>query len=174
MQRIITTVLLTLGFTLPALADVPKALVFPQPSAEVAHLCQSITALLASTGKELEEKLGKADKVEKVPMTNRHDPKAKDSRNMYRYSDGMVSIYTVPKMNASYLEAAIFTQNFWPDSIPSYIGKTAAQIKQLLGKPDEVDNERIAYYCSYETNDSINFLLKEQRVYRMVLRNIIE
>ena len=98
----------------------------------------------------------------------------KDIRNMYRYGDGLVSIYTVPSLKLSYLEAAVFTKDFWPETIPMLLALTPDEVKEKFGQPDEEDKERMVYLCSYETGDSINFLLTNNRVYRFVMRSVIE
>lgn len=155
-------------------ADPPKPLAFPMPSAEVGSLCKTITDALEDNGKALEKKLGKADKIEKITLPNRHNQDTKDIRNMYRYGDGLVSIYTVPSLKLSYLEAAVFTKDFWPETIPMLLALTPNEVKERFGKPDEEDKEHIVYLCSHETGDSINFLLTNNRVYRFVLRSVIE
>lgn len=170
--RIIT--LFTLGLSSLLWAEPPKPLAFPKASPEVLELCTTITNNLADNGKALQKKLGKADKVEKVNLPNRHNPDTKDVRRMYRYNDGLVSIYTVPSLKLSYLEAAVFTKNFWPDDIPMLLALNHDEVTNKLGKPDEEDKEHIVYLCSYETGDSLNLLLANGRVYRFVLRNVIE
>lgn len=170
--RVIT--LFTLGLSTTLWADPLKPMAFPKASPVVLELCTAITTNLADNGKALQKKLGKADKVENISLPNRHHPDTKDIRRMYRYKDGLVSIYTVPSLKLSYLEAAIFTRDFWPDSIPMLLALSPAEVKDKLGKADEEDNERIVYLCSYETGDSINLLLAKGRVYRLVLRNAIE
>lgn len=155
-------------------ADPPKPLAIPTAVPEVLQLCHTITSALADNGKELQEKLGKVDKIETINLANRHHPDTQDVRTLYNYQDGLVSIYTVPSLKLSYLEAAIFTKNFWPESIPMLLALNAKEIKAKLGEPDEEDKERIVYLCSYETGDSINLLLVNGRVQRLVLRNVIE
>lgn len=166
--------LLTLGLSTTLWADPLKPLAFPKPSAEVAALCKTITEALEDHGKGLEQKLGKADKIEKITLPNRHHPDTKDIRNMYRYGEGLVSIYTVPALKLTYLEAAVFTKDFWPATIPMLLALTPDEVKEKFGKPDEEDKEHMVYLCSYETGDSINFLLSNNRVYRFVLRSVIE
>ncbi|MDH5183567.1 MAG: hypothetical protein OEX12_06700 [Gammaproteobacteria bacterium] len=167
-------ILFSLGLSTSLWADPPKPLAFPKASPEVLELCAAITANLADNGKALEKILGKADKVEKVSLPNRHHPDTKDMRHMYRYNDGLVSIYTVPSLKLSFLEAAIFTKDFWPETIPMLLALSPDEVTDKLGKPDEEDKERIVYLCSYETGDSINLLLANGRVYRFVLRKVIE
>ena len=168
------TTLFTLGLSSPLWAEPPKPLAFPKPPPEVLELCSTITSNLASTGKELQKKLGKADKIETVNLPNRHNPDTKDVRRMYRYEDGLVSIYTVPTLKVSYLEAAVFTKNFWPDAIPMLLALNHDEVINKLGEPNEEDKEHMVYLCSYETGDSLNLLLANGRVYRFVLRNVIE
>jgi hypothetical protein len=153
---------------------IPKPLAIPEPVEAVAKLCKTISGALADNGRELQKKLGRAEKLEEIPMPNRHHPDTNDLRVMYRYGDGLVSLYTVPSMEKTYLEAAVLTKQFWPKGIPNLLGKSRSAIKDQFGKPDEEDDERVVYTCSYETNDSINFLMKNDKVYRLVLRNIIE
>ena len=166
---------LALLLTTQGWAEMPKPLAFPQAAPEVLELCEQVSSSLSSDIKELEAKLGKSDKVETVNLPNRHDPEMKDIRRMYLYGDGLVSIYSVPKLKADYLEAAVFTKDFWPKKIPMYLGLNTKELAERLGPADEQDEERIVYVCSHETGDSINFLLNEKhRIYRMVLRNAIE
>lgn len=178
LHTLLLSLLLTV-FAASALAEsgqkpIPKPLATPQPEPAVAKLCKSIYAALADDGDSLQKKLGRADKLEEVPLPNRHHPNINDLRVMYRYGDGLVSYYTVPSMEKTYLEAAVFTKSFWPKSLPKMLGKSSSELLKEFGKPDDKDKDRIAYTCSYDTNDSVNFLLKSGKVYRMVLRNVIE
>jgi len=152
----------------------PKPLNIPEPVEAVASLCKTINDALSDNGQVLQKKLGRAEKLEEIPMPNRHHPDTNDLRAMYHYGDGLVSLYNVPSMDKTYLEAAVLTKDFWPKGIPKFLGKSRSDIKTQFGKPDEEDKDRVAYTCSYETNDSINFLMKGDKVYRLVLRNIIE
>ncbi|MBD3671743.1 MAG: hypothetical protein HUJ29_13320 [Gammaproteobacteria bacterium] len=170
------TVYFALAALLPAAvqAQTPKPLAIPEPVEAVAELCTAITDTMADSAEALQEKLGKADKVEKISLPNRHNPKTNDLRVMYHYQDGLVSLYTVPSLKLTYMEAAVLTSKFWPEPIPNYIDTSRKALKKQFGKPDEEDEERVVYLCSYETNDSLNFLMKEDKVYRLVLRHIIE
>jgi len=176
LHTLLLTFLLTVtaGTVLAAEAATPKPLAIPEPNEAVAGLCKAIGGALADNGRELQKKIGRAEKLEEIPMPNRHHPDTNDLRVMYRYGDGLVSLYNVPTMNKTYLEAAVLTKDFWPKGIPQQLGKTRKAIKKEFGKPDEEDKDRVAYVCSYETNDSINFLMKDDKVFRLVLRNIIE
>jgi hypothetical protein len=155
-------------------AAIPKPLAIPEPNEAVDKLCKAISGALADNGDKLQKKLGRAEKLEEIPMPNRHHPDTNDLRVMYHYKDGLVSFYNVPSMDKTYLEAAVLTKGFWPKGIPRFLGKSRDDIKGQFGKPDEEDNDRVAYTCSYETNDSVNFLMKKDKVYRVVLRNFIE
>jgi hypothetical protein len=162
------------GTVLAEKAATPKPLAIPEPNEEVDGLCKAINAALAENGDKLQKKLGRAEKLEEIPLPNRHHPNTNDLRVMYHYGDGLVSFYNVPSMDKTYLEAAVLTENFWPKGIPRFLGKSREAIKDQFGKPDDEDADRVAYVCSYETNDSVNFLMKKDKVYRLVLRNFIE
>lgn len=162
------------GTVLAADAATPKPLAIPEPNEAVDSLCKAISGALSDNGRELQKKIGRADKLEEIPMPNRHHPDTNDLRVMYHYGDGLVSLYNVPKMDKTYLEAAVLTKDFWPKGIPQQLGKSRKEVKKEFGKPDDEDKDRVAYVCSYETNDSINFLMKNDKTYRLVLRNIIE
>ena len=176
LHTLLFSLLLTVhaGTVLAADAATPKPLDIPEPNEAVATLCKAINDALADNGRELQKKLGRTEKLEEIPMPNRHHPDTNDLRVMYHYGDGLVSLYNVPSMNKTYLEAAVLTKDFWPKGIPQMLGQSRSDIKDQFGKPDEEDKDRVAYTCSYETNDSINFLMKGDKVYRLVLRNIIE
>lgn len=176
-MRFHTLLLLLVTFTHAgaALAEgTPKPLAIPEPVEAVAELCSAISGALADNGKDLQKKLGRAEKLEEIPLPNRHHPDTNDMRVMYRYGDGLVSLYTVPSTKTTYLEAAVLTEEFWPVGVPKLLGMSRDELKDRFGKPDEEDGERVVYLCSYETNDSINFLIKNDKVFRVVLRNIIE
>ena len=146
----------------------------PELNSDVKKLCNDITIASGNTVDSAKAFFGEPSKIITKPAVSPHDASLKNKRVRLTYRDGYISFYEVPKYNNSFLEAAKYTRIFNAQSFANIFGQSRQEIKAKLGTPDKKTKNGIMYYCSNQSNDSINLVYKNNKLTTVVLSNWVD
>ena len=127
-------------------------------------LCKTLNSQQPTDIQTLVKPYGKPQKSHTEEKANKHIPNAKDYIKTYTYLGGEVIIYSVPHINRNYLTTIKLSEKYWPSHIKSYLGAKISSLINILGKPNKRYKNKIQYSCSIESNDYIEFSIKNNKV----------
>lgn len=127
-------------------------------------LCKALNSSQPVNIETLLKPYGKPVESNVEEKANKHIPKAKDYVKTYTYVGGKVVIYSVPHINRNYITTIILSEKYWPKHIKNYLGTKESSLNKIFGKADKTLNNKVQYVCSIESNDYIEFNIKNRKV----------
>ncbi|TVP50190.1 MAG: hypothetical protein EA350_00930 [Gemmatimonadales bacterium] len=100
----------------------------------------------ARTGVEIRTQLGVPDDVSTRTVSNLHDPAVTDTILTWQYSDVELEIYRTAD-GRRLLTGALVTGNRYLTFPEIGIGSSVAEVRRLLGPPDEEGPDELEYRC---------------------------
>lgn len=124
---------------------------------------------LGTTEKEIIRNLGSPQKIRKEKIKNIYDHNQMDETIEIYYDGLYIKIYNVKAVDGDkeMIEAISVFSNKYKIKWGLNIGCSRQQVKDILGAPSEVDNEKLTYSLDGNFPHQFDFFIKDGKVYKI-------